>query len=258
MRRASAPNTPVLNGNPYPFPFASSSRIESNPVDPASVRPAGPSQASQILPSSLSRSIVPTGNPTFGPTPSANSLQNNPIPQIQQKDVEPTLATTVSPQDIYINPSTTMQPPPSSLVSPQPFSIQNVPPQTVHQASAMIVSSSPASTVFPQSEMPMPSTSHLSTTPESAPKSGDMDTSTADRPRLDVTTTQSDNVTAPQDTPISAEASAMNVDEADEDEDEDEEEEVELGPDGLRLVKDCLIHIFGSPVEGRVTCKLCE
>lgn len=39
---------------------------------------------------------------------------------------------------------------------------------------------------------------------------------------------------------------------------EESEEEVELGPDGLRLVRDCLEQLFGESRVGQVVCRLCE
>jgi hypothetical protein len=52
---------------------------------------------------------------------------------------------------------------------------------------------------------------------------------------------------------------AMQVDAGDEAEDSGDEL-IEVGPDGLRLVKDCLAEIFHEPREedGAVICKLCE
>jgi len=59
-------------------------------------------------------------------------------------------------------------------------------------------------------------------------------------------------------TPVSVVQEAMQVDGGDEHEGS-EDEMIEVGPDGLRLVKDCLEEIFHEPKEdGSVICKLCE
>jgi hypothetical protein len=59
-------------------------------------------------------------------------------------------------------------------------------------------------------------------------------------------------------TPVSEVQEAMKVDGGDEHEGS-EDEMIEVGPDGLRLVKDCLEEIFHEPKEdGSVICKLCE
>ena len=59
-------------------------------------------------------------------------------------------------------------------------------------------------------------------------------------------------------TPVSSVQEAMEVDGGGEQEGS-EDEMIEIGPDGLRLVKDCLEEIFHEPKEdGSVICKLCE
>jgi len=59
-------------------------------------------------------------------------------------------------------------------------------------------------------------------------------------------------------TPVSEVQEAMELDGGDEHEGS-EDEMIEVGPDGLRLVKDCLEEIFHEPKEdGSVICKLCE
>lgn len=58
--------------------------------------------------------------------------------------------------------------------------------------------------------------------------------------------------------PTSEDQEAMQVDGGDEHEGS-EDDLIELGPDGLRLVKDCLAELFHEPKEdGSVICKLCE
>ena len=58
--------------------------------------------------------------------------------------------------------------------------------------------------------------------------------------------------------PVSGVQEAMQVD-GEEEHEGSEDELIELGPDGLRLVKDCLSEIFHEPKEdGSVICKLCE
>jgi len=58
--------------------------------------------------------------------------------------------------------------------------------------------------------------------------------------------------------PVSGVQEAMQVD-GEEGHEGSEDDLIEIGPDGLRLVKECLSEIFHEPKEdGSVICKLCE
>ena len=179
-----------------------------------------------------------------------------PTPPTNAESHVASMTPAVPPYDTYLNQQPEMTPPLLSptIVSPQnvsgpsnqsePLSTPPVPPLAVSLKRNSGSDQGEAGLTEEPNKKPRLERPHLELSPTD-PTAGSSSTPLPEPP-----------VEVP--VPVSEVQEAMQVDGGDESEGS-EDEMIEVGPDGLRLVKDCLGEIFYDPKEdGTVICKLCE
>lgn len=233
----SAPSPPIrspLSGQPI------NAQFDSAPTNVPKMHPQGPPLAPSVrsLSTASPRSVILT------PPTSAESNVASMTPA-------------VPPYDSYLNQQPGMTPP---LLSPVVVSPQNVsgpsnqseplstptpvPPSAPSLKRNTISDQDVAGLTEEPNKKPRLEHSHLEPSPTD-PTAGSS-SAPLPKPPMEVSV------------PVSSVQEAMQVDGGDEHEGS-EDEMIEVGPDGLRLVKDCLGEIFYEPKEdGSMICKLCE
>ena len=266
----------VSGGNPYPvLPPAQPVPVQAGPLHRDS-KPPTVRTGSAPLPSNTNVVNQPPAVNLPPPPPSASSIlthtsvfppQSAPLSAPSPSQQEQPPVQTISPRETYINPPSQPQAQPSNtlplaqqsqyVTSPPPAApSQNIGQTEMASAVSNLslntpVVTEPVSTSFYQSSAP-PSTA--ASYQQQVPPQHTQVTS----PPVDHGLQQNVPVGVAESVSQTSFVGHDDAMEVDAEGEEESEEEVELGPDGLRLVSDCLDQLFGESRVGQIVCPLCQ